>query len=99
MAKVPAHIGLAATASSAGVTVGPQRHPASPESIPKWHRDRAAEMVAAFASEDKLATLVGAKTAGRLVATGAFEVGFRSRLPLPVAKYFRGHGIWRRRGG
>ncbi len=34
-------------------------------------------MVAAFASEYKLATLVGTKTAGRMVATGAFKVGFR----------------------
>lgn len=56
------------------------------------HSASAAEMVAAFASEYKLATLVGAKTAGRLVATGAFKVGFGYRLALPVAKYFTWHG-------
>ncbi len=56
------------------------------------HSASAAEMVAAFASECKLATLVGAKTAGRLVATGAFKVGFGYRLALPVAKYFTWHG-------
>ena len=56
------------------------------------HSASAAEMVAAFASEYKLATLVGAKTAGRLVATGAFKVGFGYRLALPVAKYYTWHG-------
>ncbi len=45
-------------------------------------------MVAAFASEYKLATPVGTKTAGRLVATGAFKVGFGYRIALPVAKYY-----------
>ncbi len=56
------------------------------------HSSSAAEMVAAFASEYKLATLVGAKTAGRLVATGAFKVGFGYRIVLPVAKYYTWHG-------
>jgi len=56
------------------------------------HSASAAEMVAAFASEYKLATLVGAKTAGRLVATGAFKVGFGYRIVLPVAKYYTWHG-------
>jgi C-terminal processing protease CtpA/Prc len=44
------------------------------------HSASAAEMVAAFASENRLATLVGAKTAGRLVATSAFKVGFGYRV-------------------
>jgi C-terminal processing protease CtpA/Prc len=56
------------------------------------HSASAAEMVAAFASEYKLATLVGTKTAGRLVATGAFKVGFGYRVALPVAKYYTWHG-------
>ncbi len=56
------------------------------------HSASAAEMVAAFASEYKLATLVGTKTAGRLVATGAFKVGFGYRIALPVAKYYTWHG-------
>jgi C-terminal processing protease CtpA/Prc len=56
------------------------------------HSASAAEMLAAFASEYKLATLVGTKTAGRLVATGAFKVGFGYRIALPVAKYYTWHG-------
>jgi C-terminal processing protease CtpA/Prc len=56
------------------------------------HSASAAEMVAAFASEYRLATLVGVKTAGRLVATSAFKVGFGYRVVLPVAKYYTWHG-------
>jgi C-terminal processing protease CtpA/Prc len=56
------------------------------------HSASAAEMVAAFASEYGLATLVGVKTAGRLVATSAFKVGFGYRVVLPVAAYFTWHG-------
>jgi C-terminal processing protease CtpA/Prc len=56
------------------------------------HSASAAEMVAAFASEYRLATLVGVKTAGRLVATSAFKVGFGYRVVLPVAAYFTWHG-------
>ena len=49
-------------------------------------------MVAAFASEYRLATLVGTKTAGRLVATSAFKVGFGYRVALPVAAYYTWKG-------
>ena len=52
------------------------------------HSASAAEMVAAFGSEYKFATLVGTRTAGRLVAMGAFKVGFGYRLVMPVAQYF-----------
>ncbi len=52
------------------------------------HSASAAEMMTAFASEYKLATLVGTKTAGRLVATSAFKVGFGYRLMIPVATYY-----------
>ena len=48
-------------------------------------------MVAAFAPEYRLATLVGTKTAGRLVATSAFKVGFGYRLMIPVAAYYTWH--------
>jgi carboxyl-terminal processing protease len=56
------------------------------------HSASAAEMVAAFASEYELATLVGTTTAGRLVATSAFKVGFGYRVVMPVATYFTWHG-------
>jgi C-terminal processing protease CtpA/Prc len=56
------------------------------------HSASAAEMVAAFASEYGLATLVGVKTAGRLVAASSFKVGFGYRVALPVAAYFSWQG-------
>lgn len=56
------------------------------------HSASAAEMVAAFGSEYGLATLVGTKTAGRLVATSAFKVGHGYRLVMPVAQYFTWKG-------
>src|SRR5437870_3364499 len=56
------------------------------------HSASAAEMAAAFASEYRLATLVGVKTAGRLVATSAFKVGMGYRLVLPVAAYYTWNG-------
>jgi C-terminal processing protease CtpA/Prc len=43
-------------------------------------------------SEYELATLVGTTTAGRLVATRAFKVGFGYRLVMPVATCFTWHG-------
>jgi carboxyl-terminal processing protease len=52
----------------------------------------AAEMVAASASENPLATLVGARTAGRVVAASAFEVGDRYRVVLPVAAFLTWQG-------
>ena len=56
------------------------------------HSASAAEMVAAFASEYGLATIVGTKTPGRLVAASAFKVGFGYRVALPVAAYFTWKG-------
>jgi len=72
--------------------LGPQRHHGRVAILVNEHSASAAEMVAAFASEYELATLVGTKTAGRLVATSAFKVGFGYGVVLPVAKYFTWHG-------
>ena len=72
--------------------LGPKAHHGRVAMLVNEHSASAAEMVAAFASEYKLATLVGTKTAGRLVATGMFKVGFGYRLALPVAKYYTWHG-------
>ena len=44
-------------------------------------------MVAAFAAENGLATIVGTKTAGRLMGASAFKVGFGYRVALPIAAY------------
>lgn len=72
--------------------LGEQRHHGRVVVLVNEHSASAAEMVAAFASEYGLATLVGTKTAGRLVATSAFKVGFGYRLVVPVAQYFTWKG-------
>lgn len=72
--------------------LGAQTHHGRVVMLINEHSASAAEMVAAFASEYRLATLVGVKTAGRLVATSAFKVGFGYRVVLPVAAYFTWHG-------
>lgn len=56
------------------------------------HSASASEMVAAFAQEGKLATLIGTKTPGKLVAATSFKVGHGYRVALPVAHYFTWSG-------
>ena len=56
------------------------------------HSASSSEMVAAFAAEHKLATIVGTKTAGRLLAGHSVRVGHGYRVALPVAAYYTTHG-------
>lgn len=56
------------------------------------HSASASEMVAAFAAENKLATIVGTPTPGRLVGSKAFKVGNGYFLILPVGAYFTWQG-------
>jgi len=72
--------------------LGQQAHHGRVVLLVNEHSASAAEMVAGFASEYGLATIVGVKTAGRLVATSAFKVGFGYRVVLPVAAYYTWHG-------
>jgi C-terminal processing protease CtpA/Prc len=72
--------------------LGEQKHHGRVVILINEHSASAAEMVAAFASEYGLATLVGVKTAGRLVAASSFKVGFGYRVALPVAAYFSWQG-------
>jgi len=51
------------------------------------HSASSSEMVAAFAAENKLATLVGTKTPGRLTGASSFPVGHGYRVALPVSAY------------
>jgi len=51
-------------------------------------------MVAAFASENKLAAIVGAKTPGRLLGGHSFRVGNGYRIALPVAAYYTWKGTF-----
>ena len=56
------------------------------------HTASAGEMVAAFAEENHLATIVGTKTPGRLLSGSAFKVGHGYILGLPVAGYLTWQG-------
>jgi carboxyl-terminal processing protease len=56
------------------------------------HTASAAEMIVAFARENSLATIVGEKTAGRLLAADSFWVGFGYRLALPTGGYYTWKG-------
>jgi len=56
------------------------------------HTASAAEMVAAFAEENGLATIVGTKTAGRLLSGSTFPAGSGYILGLPVAAYLTWKG-------
>ncbi len=51
------------------------------------HTASAAEMIVAFARENRLATIVGEKTAGRLLSATSVKVGNGFRLALPTGAY------------
>ena len=51
------------------------------------HTASAAEMIVAFARENKLATIIGEKTAGRLLSATSVKVGKDFRLALPTGAY------------
>ena len=51
------------------------------------HTASAAEMIVAFAKDNKLATVVGENTAGRLLSATSVKVGHGYRLALPVGAY------------
>ena len=56
------------------------------------HTASAAEMVAGFASERRLATLVGTRTAGQVLGGANFAVGQNFTLRLPAAAWHRWDG-------
>lgn len=56
------------------------------------HTASAAEMIVAFARENKLATIVGEKTAGRLLSATSVKVGNGFRLALPTGAYYTWKG-------
>jgi C-terminal processing protease CtpA/Prc len=51
------------------------------------HTASAAEMIVAFAKENNLATIIGEKTAGRLLSATSVKVGKGFRLALPTGAY------------
>jgi C-terminal processing protease CtpA/Prc len=92
---IPLAVKFAAAGRSVAVfteALGPQAHHGHAAVLVNEHSASAAEMIAGFASEYRLATLVGTKTAGRLVATSAFKVGHGYRIAIPVAAYYTWQG-------
>lgn len=80
--------------------LGPQKWHGRVVILVNEHTVSAGEMVAAFAKENSLATLVGTETAGRLIPGSGFKIGFGYMLIMPKAAYltwhgrrFEGHGI------
>jgi C-terminal processing protease CtpA/Prc len=51
------------------------------------HSSGAAEMLAQFAKENQLATIVGTRTPGHLISRSAFPIGHGYQLVVPVAAY------------
>jgi carboxyl-terminal processing protease len=51
------------------------------------HSASSAEMITAFAAENRLGTVVGRRTAGRLLGGNSFKVGHGYRIALPVVAY------------
>lgn len=58
------------------------------------HTASAAEMVVAFAQENRLATIIGEKTAGRLLSATSVKVGNGFRLALPTGAYHTWNGAF-----
>jgi len=56
------------------------------------HTASAAEMIVAFARENNLATIVGEKTAGRLLSATSVKVRKGFRLALPTGAYYTWRG-------
>lgn len=73
--------------------LGPQKFQGRVVILVNEHSASAAEMLAAFAQENNLATIVGTKTAGRLLSGRAFHVGEGYMLGLPVAAYHTWNGV------
>jgi len=56
------------------------------------HTASAAEMIVAFARENNLATIMGERTAGRLLSSTSVKVGPGFRLALPTGAYYTWKG-------
>src|SRR5437667_11102589 len=72
--------------------LGPQRFHGRVVILVNEHTASAGEMVAAFAEENRLATIVGAKTPGRLLSGSTFKAGFGYIVGVPVAAYLTWEG-------
>jgi C-terminal processing protease CtpA/Prc len=71
---------------------GPQNFHGRVVILVNEHTASAGEMVAAFAEENGLATIVGTKTAARLLSGSTFKAGSGYLVGLPVAAYLTWQG-------
>lgn len=71
---------------------GPQKFHGRVVILVNEHTASAGEMVAAFAQENQLATILGTKTPGRLLSGSAFKAGSGYMVGLPVAAYLTWQG-------
>src|SRR6266481_3962629 len=72
--------------------LGPQRFHGRVVILVNEHTASAGEMLAAFTEENNLATIVGVKTAGRLLSGSTFRAGQGYIVGLPVAAYLTWEG-------
>src|SRR2546429_7839668 len=61
--------------------------------VNEW-TNSAAEMVASFAADHRLAAIVGNKTAGNVIGAAEFRVGRSYWVPLPVFGWVPSQGRW-----
>ena len=76
------------------VTEGSEEHPFQGRVVllVDRHTASAAEMIVAFVRENKLGTIVGEPTAGRLLSATSVKVGDGYRLALPTGAYYTWKG-------
>ena len=67
--------------------LGPQRFHGRVVLLVDRHTASAAEMIVAFARENGLATIIGERTAGKLLSATSMKVGKGFRLALPTGAY------------
>lgn len=72
--------------------LGPQKFHGRVVILVNEHTASAGEMLASFAEENNLATIVGVKTAGRLLSGSIFRAGEGYIVGLPVAAYLTWQG-------
>ena len=66
---------------------GPQSFHGRVAILVNEHTASSSEMITAFAIENSLATVVGSRTAGRLLGGNSFKVGYGYRIAIPVVAY------------
>ena len=71
---------------------GPRSYQGNVVLLVDRHTASAAEMVTIFAKENRLATIVGENTAGRLLSATSVKVGRGFRLALPTGAYYTWSG-------